>query len=260
MDELYASGLEIFLFQPDEVLGKLVGMARTTSYQLERDVLSYFMKNGLWDKDHPGVVRSDEFLKPLFDGKDEISATDLWEWVFAHVAETGVSANASPSTYLLTWNPRKWHWANLEECVAETRAFGELLEPWSCGRSKRIKTGDRVFLNRQGVEPKGIMASGTAVSDVFEENHWDSAMALRGRSTYYVEVEWEIIIDPEKELLLQRETLRKDFPQVNWDTQMSGIRIDDTIVERLEENWNSHVARLGTYRPITDETVDEDAV
>jgi hypothetical protein len=38
MDELYASRLEILLFQPDEVLGKLVGMARMTGYQLEREI------------------------------------------------------------------------------------------------------------------------------------------------------------------------------------------------------------------------------
>ena len=204
-------------------------------------------------------MRSDEILKPLFGGKGEIGTTDLWECVYAHVEETGVSANTSPSTFLLTWNPKKWHWTELRESIAEVREFGELLGTWSCGRSKRIKTGDRVFLNRQGVEPKGIMASGTATSDVFEEKHWDSEHALRGRSTHYVDVEWEIIIDPETEALLRREILLQEFPQVNWDTQMSGIRIDDHIADRLEEVWNSHVGRLGTYRPIHEETVDEDS-
>ncbi|GAC1475232.1 MAG: hypothetical protein NVSMB9_27250 [Isosphaeraceae bacterium] len=68
-------------------------------------------------------------------------------------------------TYLLTWNPKRHAWANLE---AEVRATteGRLVyrHRWSSGSTKRIRRGDRLFLLRQGVEPRGIMAAGWATS------------------------------------------------------------------------------------------------
>lgn len=76
---------------------------------------------------------------------------------------------------------------------------------------------------------------------------------FKGSSTHYVDVEWEVIIDPDEEALLSRDILRKEFPKVNWDTQVSGINIDDQTAEELEEVWNTHVGSLGTYQPIPDD-------
>lgn len=178
MEAIYVSRIDIFLMVPDETIGRLFGMEPKTGYQFENEVRLYIQKNRLWDSNHPEVIRSDSALKPLFDGKDEIAGVDLDEYIYAHLTATDRSVNNTPKTYLLTWNPKKWNWTDLKDCVAATKESSILNEPWSCGRSKRIRTGDRVFLNRQGVEPKGIMASGTATSDVYEEGHWDSGKAV----------------------------------------------------------------------------------
>ncbi len=57
------------------------------------------------------------------------------------------------NTYLLTWNPNIWPWDELEEELAAMRKQGFLNSTWSCGVTKQIKIGDRVFLLRQGKEP-----------------------------------------------------------------------------------------------------------
>ena len=64
------------------------------------------------------------------------------------------------TTYLLTWNPSKWPWPELDDCIREIRATGHYRERWSCGRNRKIVEGDRVFLLRQGLEPRGIVGSG----------------------------------------------------------------------------------------------------
>jgi hypothetical protein len=64
------------------------------------------------------------------------------------------------STFLLTWNPAKWTWANLAEASEQTTAANPYLDYWSCGNARRIGRGDRVFLLKQGREPRGILAPG----------------------------------------------------------------------------------------------------
>ncbi|MDW8293534.1 MAG: hypothetical protein RML84_10625, partial [Anaerolineae bacterium] len=42
--------------------------------------------------------------------------------------------------------------------TVEKQGFCE--DSWSCGVTKNIQTGDRVFLLKQGKEPRGIVGSG----------------------------------------------------------------------------------------------------
>jgi 5-methylcytosine-specific restriction enzyme A len=111
------------------------------------------------------------------------------------------------ATYLLTWNPQKWTWEDLQEDVDELAEKGFVTFRWSCGNSKRIAKGDRVFLLRQGEEPRGVMASGWAESDSFEEIHWREEKAQKGRTTRYVKVRWDVLLNPETESIFPREWL-----------------------------------------------------
>ena len=65
--------------------------------------------------------------------------------------------------YLLTWNPKRWTWTDQEDNIQTVQSEGSLVLPWSCGTTRKIRSGDRVFLMRLGVEPKGIIGSGIVV-------------------------------------------------------------------------------------------------
>ena len=67
-------------------------------------------------------------------------------------------------TYLLTWNPARFHWESLAEEAESVRRDGYFVGNWTCARTKSIRPGDRVFLMRQGVEPRGIVASGRVLT------------------------------------------------------------------------------------------------
>jgi 5-methylcytosine-specific restriction protein A len=74
-------------------------------------------------------------------------------------------------TYLLTWNPNRWAWTDLTLMAHRVREEGSALMRWSCGNTRRIEAGDRVFLLRQGAEPKGILASGMVIEPPYEDVH-----------------------------------------------------------------------------------------
>ena len=142
------------------------------------------------------------------------------------------------NTYLLTWSPKKWRWRDLARRVAEIRRKGYCVTDWSCGNNKSIARGDRVFLLRQGEEPRGIVGAGFADSEPFEEIHWRAEKAKAGRTTMYLMVRWETLLNPEKESIFPREWLNEGkLSRVNWNTQISGISIRPEAADVIEKRW-----------------------
>ncbi|HEX8354548.1 MAG TPA: hypothetical protein VF611_16705 [Pyrinomonadaceae bacterium] len=150
------------------------------------------------------------------------------------------------STYLLTWSPKKWRWTDLSGRIREIRKKGFCIADWSCGNNKSIAKGDRVFLLRQGEEPRGIVGAGWADSDSYEEIHWRSEKARLGRTTMYVAVRWETLLNPETESIFPREWLNEGaLSRVNWNTQISGITVRAEAAEVLEDRWSDFLGGRG---------------
>ncbi len=101
-------------------------------------------------------------------------------------------------TFLFAWNPKKWNWTTLEEDIDQIEQTGQASEKWSVISHKKIKTGDRAFLMRLGQEPKGIMGAGFVTSNPFLSPHWDGS----GRLVNRVMIDFEVILNPEKEVLI----------------------------------------------------------
>jgi 5-methylcytosine-specific restriction enzyme A len=142
------------------------------------------------------------------------------------------------ATYLLAWNPRRWTWDDLSDMASQVRDGHVVKTRWSCGSSKKIAKGDRVFLIRLGVEPRGIFGSGRVVEGSFPGHHWDRERAASGVFTNFVEIRFDVLLDPEIDKILPRTLLNEPpFSQMHWDTQMSGVRIPDGVAKNLEATW-----------------------
>ena len=150
------------------------------------------------------------------------------------------------NTYLLTWSPKKWRWTDLSKRIGEIERKGFCVTDWSCGNNKSIAVGDRLFLLRQGEEPRGIVGAGRALSRPYEEIHWREEKARRGRTTMYLKVRWETLLNPETESIFPREWLNEGLlSKVNWNTQISGISIRPEAAEMLEERWQAFLESRG---------------
>lgn len=120
----------------------------------------------------------------------------------------------------------------------------------SCGNTRRIEAGDRLFLLRQGPKKRGIVAAGWARGPVEVESHWGD----EGASARYVPIRFDTILDAEKEAIFPREALDSPpFNLVHWNTQVSGIGIRDDVADALEEVWTVFVdSQVPTVTPIED--------
>lgn len=153
------------------------------------------------------------------------------------------------ATYLLTWNPKAWHWSDLNVCVAATRSgegFDAAIElppldmRWSTGVTKRILENDRCFLMRLGVEPKGIMGSG------FFDGPPYKAPSFSGepeKMALFSPIRFDALLYPILGGILSLETLKTKFPSINWTPQASGQTIPDSIAPELEILWRAQLIK-----------------
>jgi len=111
------------------------------------------------------------------------------------------------SAFLLTWNPDKWPWNDLARELHEFRTTGVLVRRWSCGRSRSLAQGDRVFFLKQRKRGRGLYASGYEQCSAFFEHSFCSPT----KASRYVTVAYDALLDPGTSLL-QREAL-SDVPK-----------------------------------------------
>lgn len=144
-------------------------------------------------------------------------------------------------TWLLTWNPKKFPWndpvQSFEELRVEIEQIGYTFLKWTVGVNKSIKKGDRIFLMRLGIEPKGIIASGHAITPVFEGTHWDESRRQIGRKARRIYIKLDKMEDFSKGSLVHLTELQTISSRFKWTAQSSGVEIPTQTAEILEHLW-----------------------
>lgn len=141
------------------------------------------------------------------------------------------------ATYLLIWNPEYYPWDDIADAAQEIKRKRVFSWGWSTGSRKSIQKGDRLFLIRLGKEPKGIMASGWATSDVYPDTHWNNSQTQK--EALYVDIDFDRILVPgidriiNIDLLENHPVLKKKY----WHPRGSGAEIPDDVANELEEIW-----------------------
>ena len=153
---------------------------------------------------------------------------------------------AESNAFLLTNNPRKFQLdPDLLAGWVDATSNGYRVEStWSTGTTtKRIFPGDRAFLLRQGVSDRGIFASGTFLSRVYQDTHWDDS----GTTSNYADVSWDSVLDPEDRLPI--EVLLSSLPDGQWEPQSSGTQVNPLAADALEELWSAHLVAVRATPP-----------
>jgi hypothetical protein len=143
------------------------------------------------------------------------------------------------ATYLFAWNPERWAWEGLSLTAAWVKRGEVYVEPWGTA-NKQARPGDRAFLIKLGRAPKGVMGSGTIKSEPYTDLHWDTDKAKAGRRATYVNIEWDSLLDPERDDILEGRLLDgMGESRFRWDTRSSGVRLPDEVAQDLEVLWAS---------------------
>lgn len=145
---------------------------------------------------------------------------------------------------LATWNPDRYpeldsQWISEGEII---RKEGSLISRWSTGQRKGgINHGDDVLLVRQNRD-RGIVRSGKAVSEVFNDHHWEEERAQVGDFANYINVKWtHQVFNPSDRLPI--ELLQAAVPEIKWNNLRGpGVIVnDDRTVKALLQLWSYHI-------------------
>jgi hypothetical protein len=149
-------------------------------------------------------------------------------------------------TFLLTWNPARWHWADLAEVSQKTAEGVPYASRWSTGNTKKIAKGDRVFLLKQGEEPRGIIAAGWVTSEeVYEAPHYDVQRAAQGDVALRADIEFERILNPDENDPLSVEDIHEGpLSSVYWQIPASGTELAVDAATALEELWSAYLEQI----------------
>ena len=145
------------------------------------------------------------------------------------------------NTWLLAWNPKNYDWENVEKpydyntVISNTKKQGAYSDTWRCV-SKNTKTGDRIFIIRLGQNPKGIIATGYAVSDSYIDEYDDGIIS--NNKLRIVDICITGFLDYHTEPLISQDLLKEKFPEQQWSPQGSGISIKPDAAKWLIEEWN----------------------
>lgn len=209
-----------------------------------------FQKNGPRRALHGFVLPEGHTVREALMGhslpphRNPVTYHDTSELDAVLAAETGDTP--ARRTFLLTHNPEKWSWpeGELETFIANSHAGIPSPDRWSTGTRKRgVRPGDRALLLRQGVEPRGLIASGTFTSEIHEVDHWDGS----GRTMPAAAVQWDAFLEPAE--LLPLTVLREATPGYPWQPQSSGQMLEKQVADVACTLWEEHTADL---RPMTE--------
>ncbi|MEJ1240773.1 SWIB/MDM2 domain-containing protein [Chryseolinea sp. T2] len=71
--------------QPSALLSEVVGSKALPRTEVIKKIWDYIKKNGLQDSKNRRMINADEKLKPIFDGKNQVSMFELAKVVSKHV-------------------------------------------------------------------------------------------------------------------------------------------------------------------------------
>jgi hypothetical protein len=138
-------------------------------------------------------------------------------------------------------NLEPWRASRLEDFTQDyhrVRSGRTLAGDWSVHNNKSIVSGDRLFLLRQRVEPKGIIASAVATGIPFPAKNW----AGEKGTTNYVPIIFDAIVDAESEAILTLDKIQRGaLRHVNWNTRRGGIEVPPDAAALLERLWHQHL-------------------
>ena len=143
--------------------------------------------------------------------------------------------------FLFGWNPIKFKWDNIDEDIKKLKTSGELVDNWSVASYKNIKPGDRAYVVRLGLEPKGIFASGYIQSAPY-------LASRKGRIYHRINIAFDVLLNPNKQPILTFDILKTGtLADQNWTPQASGISIRPQLVDELEGVWLSFLSHDPDY-------------
>ncbi|NUP07981.1 MAG: hypothetical protein HOW73_18195 [Polyangiaceae bacterium] len=148
-------------------------------------------------------------------------------------------------TYLLGWNALE-EWPTRDQSAQKLRHRTLVPIRWTCGRTKGILPGDRVFVVHQGTNSAGIVASGWVSRGTF--NTGERTDPSSRITPLVIEFSPDVLLSSAEPALDVQGLDDAAVRAVNWSRVSSGVGISKASAEALETLWSAHEHALHLTR------------
>lgn len=167
------------------------------------------------------------------------------------------------NTFLLYWNPHfssytleRFH----DDFDFRDSFYGSYLDSifdcdrlpldfnWSVWEHEKAHEGDRFFFIRVGYEkPTGLVGWGSFTSEPYADEDWSG----QGRPTFYMDMEFDSVVDPASDAILPTSALEKAIPEIVWRKGKAGVMVTPEVAGKIDALWREHLEKAvfkGRYR------------
>lgn len=140
------------------------------------------------------------------------------------------------NTVILMWNPAISS-VDMQDFESEMKNCIEEYFNWSIWDWEHAQAGDRFYLVRVGQGNTGIVMKGILSSEPFEAEDWSG----KGRQVFYMDMEPDYIIHPDKAPILTTAWLCENLPGFIWSSGHSGQILEPKLADMLEDEWDKYI-------------------
>ena len=155
------------------------------------------------------------------------------------------------ATFLLYWNPHfssykierfldDFDFQEGKDVLTENDTWDRCPDDfnWSIVEHEKAHEGDRFIFIKVGYsKPTGIVGVGHFTSDPYVDEDWSGM----GRKIYYMDMDWEAVINPTSDKILKTHELITAIPEVHWASGKAGVEVDPEVAEKIETLWEKHL-------------------
>ena len=173
----------------------------------------------------------------------------------------------TPNTFLLYWNPyfssyklerflNDFPFTDGKDVLTDADDWDRSPDMfnWSIAEYDKAHAGDRFVFIKVGYDrPTGIVGVGQFTSEPYCGEDWSG----QGRKIYYMDMDWEAVVNPTSDLVLKTHELIKAIPEVMWSKGRAGVMVAPEIAEKIDALWKRHIETINKpleHTPVTPES------
>lgn len=133
------------------------------------------------------------------------------------------------NTVIFKWNPAISSYTTLDYLMSIYKE--DIRANWSVWDYTKMHKGDTCFMLKVGYGITGIVAKGTITSEPYTDRDWSG----KGRTVYYCDFKYQIMINPETFNILSEAVLQDEIPDFEWHGGHSGLVLSSTQAHSLNK-------------------------
>lgn len=162
------------------------------------------------------------------------------------MGEFAITDPSKKRVWLLVWNKNNWNWEGYSDKCVSTQNGGTITESWTC-KNTNPKRGDEVFLIKLGEQPRCLIGHGFVVKESYESDYFDPEKAAAGKKSHNIDVEFDRLLDYEKDKCVSQDELNDKCGEQYWSPQSSGIEIKPEVLPALYALWGVDTRHTEQY-------------